>query len=37
MKVLAIAATNLRRFLRDRSNVFVVFVLPLEIVLLIGQ
>lgn len=36
MKVLAIAATNLRRFLRDRSNAFFVFVLPLGIVLLIG-
>jgi ABC-2 type transport system permease protein len=36
VKVLAIAATNLRRFLRDRSNVFFVFVLPLGIVLLIG-
>ncbi|MGI9598215.1 MAG: ABC transporter permease [Acidimicrobiales bacterium] len=36
MKVLAIAATNLRRFLRDRSNLFFVFVLPLGIVLLIG-
>ncbi|MEL7156602.1 MAG: ABC transporter permease [Actinomycetota bacterium] len=36
MKVVAIAATNLRRFLRDRSNAFFVFVLPLGIVLLIG-
>lgn len=36
MKVLAIAATNLRRFLRDRSNAFFVFVLPLGIILLIG-
>lgn len=36
MKILAIAATNLRRFLRDRSNAFFVFVLPLGIVMLIG-
>ncbi|MGH1492278.1 MAG: ABC transporter permease [Acidimicrobiales bacterium] len=36
MKVLTIAGTNLRRFLRDRSNAFFVFVLPLGIVLLIG-
>jgi len=36
VKILAIAATNLRRFLRDRSNLFFVFVLPLGIVLLIG-
>lgn len=36
MKALAIAATNLRRFVRDRSNIFFVFVLPLGIVLLIG-
>ncbi len=36
MKVLAIARANLTRFLRDRSNVFFVFVLPIGIVLLIG-
>ena len=36
MKVLSIAGANLRRFLRDRSNIFFVFVLPLGIVLLIG-
>lgn len=36
MKVLSIAGANLRRFLRDRSNTFFVFVLPLGIVLLIG-
>lgn len=36
MTILAIAATNLKRFLRDRSNLFFVFVLPLGIVLLIG-
>jgi ABC-2 type transport system permease protein len=36
MKVLAIAGANLRRFVRDRSNLFFVFVLPIGIVLLIG-
>lgn len=36
MKVLTIAATNLRRFARDRTNIFFVLVLPLAIVLLIG-
>ena len=35
-KVLAIAATNLKRFARDRSNVFFVFILPLGLVFLIG-
>ncbi len=36
MKILAIAGANLRRFVRDRSNLFFVFVLPIGIVLLIG-
>lgn len=36
MKAIAIAGANLRRFLRDRSNIFFVFVLPIGIVLLIG-
>ncbi|MGY6500805.1 MAG: ABC transporter permease [Acidimicrobiales bacterium] len=36
MKILTIAATNLRRFSRDRTNIFFVLVLPLAIVLLIG-
>jgi ABC-2 type transport system permease protein len=36
MKILAIARANLTRFLRDRSNVFFVFILPIGIVLLIG-
>jgi ABC-2 type transport system permease protein len=36
-RVLAIAATDLRRFLRDRGNLFFVFVLPLLLVVLIGQ
>lgn len=34
--VLAIAGTSLRRFLRDRSNYFFVFVFPLLLVVLIG-
>ena len=36
MKILSIARVNLVRFLRDRSTVFFVFVLPLGIVVLIG-
>lgn len=36
MKVLAIAVTNLRRLLRDRSNIFFVFIFPLGIILLVG-
>jgi ABC-2 type transport system permease protein len=36
VKILAIAITNLRRFVRDRSNAFFVFILPLGIVILIG-
>ena len=36
MKAVAIAGANLRRFVRDRSNIFFVFVLPIGIVLLIG-
>lgn len=36
MKVLVIARANLLRFIRDRSNVFFVFILPIGIVLLIG-
>jgi ABC-2 type transport system permease protein len=35
-KAAAIAATNLRLFTRDRSNVFFVFILPIGIVLLVG-
>jgi ABC-2 type transport system permease protein len=35
-KAAAIAATNLRLFARDRSNVFFVFILPIGIVLLVG-
>ena len=36
MRVLSIAWVNTKRFLRERSNVFFVFVFPLLIVLLIG-
>lgn len=36
MTVLTISRNALRRFLRDRSNYFFVFVLPLAIILLIG-
>lgn len=36
MKALAIANANAKRFLRERSNVFFVFVFPLLLVLLIG-
>ncbi|MDQ3783039.1 MAG: ABC transporter permease [Actinomycetota bacterium] len=36
MKVLAIVAAALLRFVRERSNVFFVFILPLGIILLIG-
>lgn len=36
MKVFAIAASNIRRMLRERSNIFFVFVFPIAIILLIG-
>lgn len=36
MTALSIAVTELRRFLRDRSNLFFVFVLPLLLVVFIG-
>jgi ABC-2 type transport system permease protein len=36
MKVLTIAATDLRRLLRWRANVFFLFVLPMLIILLLG-
>ena len=35
--VLAIAAVELRRFLRDRANIFFVFIFPLVLVLVIGS
>src|SRR3546814_12114501 len=36
MKARVIAAVNVRRFLRDRTNLFFVFVFPLALVLIIG-
>jgi len=36
MKVLVIAATSVRRLLRDRSNIFFVFMLPLLLILILG-
>ena len=36
MKAFALAGVNLRRFIRERSNLFFVFVFPLAIVLVIG-
>ena len=36
MKVLAIARANVRRMLRDRSNIFFVFIFPIALILLIG-
>lgn len=36
MKATVIARSNLTRFLRERSNVFFVFVLPIAIVILVG-
>ncbi len=36
MKVFAIAWVNVRRMLRERSNIFFVFIFPLALILLIG-
>ncbi len=36
MKALTVAGVNLRRFIRERSNLFFVFIFPLAIVLVIG-
>ncbi len=36
MKALAIGGVNLRRMLRERSNVFFVFILPIGIIFLVG-
>lgn len=36
MKVLAIGFSNIRRMLRERSNIFFVFIFPIAIILLIG-
>ena len=37
MKSLTIAATNLRRFIRDRGNVFFVFIFPMLLILVLGS
>lgn len=37
MKALAIAASNLRRFARERSNVFFVLILPMLLILVLGS
>lgn len=36
MRVLAIGLSNIRRMLRERSNIFFVFIFPIAIILLIG-
>ncbi len=36
MKALVIAGTSIRRLLRDRSNIFFVFLLPLFLILILG-
>jgi ABC-2 type transport system permease protein len=36
VKAFTIAVTNLRRILRDRSNIFFLFILPMMIILLLG-
>lgn len=36
MRVIAIAGSNIRRMLRERSNIFFVFIFPIAIILLIG-
>ena len=36
MKSLAIAANNIRRMLRDRANIFFVFIFPMLLILVIG-
>lgn len=37
MRILAVAGVELRRWSRDRSNVFFVFVLPIGIIVLVGS
>ncbi len=37
MKVIAIALNSLQRLLRDKANVFFVFVLPLLLILVLGS
>lgn len=36
MKVLSIAVTSVRRLLRDRTNIFFVFILPMLLILILG-
>lgn len=36
MKILVIAGTSIRRLLRDRSNIFFVFLMPLLLILILG-
>jgi len=36
VKILTIASVNLRRFLRERSNIFFVFIFPLALILVLG-
>jgi ABC-2 type transport system permease protein len=36
MKILAIAAVQLRRLVRDRSNIFFVFIMPMMLILILG-
>jgi ABC-2 type transport system permease protein len=36
MKILTIALTQLRRLVRDRSNIFFVFILPMMLILVLG-
>lgn len=36
-RIIAIAAVEVRRFLRDRSNIFFVFIFPLLLILLLGS
>lgn len=36
MKILTIAATSVRRLLRDRTNIFFVFILPMLLILILG-
>ena len=37
MKSLAIAAMNLRRFMRERANIFFVFIFPMLLILVLGS
>jgi len=36
MKILAIATTQLRRLVKDRSNIFFVFIMPMMLILILG-